>query len=67
MTTDPVRAYYAAMGEREWLRHDRPEGVIELHVNTAHLGRHLQPGGRVLDLGGGPGRYVIQVRDYSAA
>lgn len=58
MSDDPVRAYYASMGEREWLRLDRPEGMVEFHVNTAHLAPHLIPGGRVLDLGGGPGRYA---------
>jgi SAM-dependent methyltransferase len=55
---DPVRQYYAAFGEMEWDRLDRDEGVIEFLVNTHFLGRHLPAGGRVLDLGGGPGRYA---------
>jgi ubiquinone/menaquinone biosynthesis C-methylase UbiE len=55
---DPVRQYYAAFGEMEWERLDRAEGVIEFLVNTHFLARHLPAGGRVLDLGGGPGRYA---------
>ena len=55
---DPVRQYYAAFGEMEWDRLDRDEGVIEFVVNTHFLAGYLPAGGRVLDLGGGPGRYA---------
>jgi ubiquinone/menaquinone biosynthesis C-methylase UbiE len=58
MTDDPVRDYYAAFGEMEWSRLDRDEGVIEWIVNTTFIERHLAAGARVLDLGGGPGRYT---------
>jgi SAM-dependent methyltransferase len=54
---DPVRQYYASFGEREWLRLDSDEGVIEFRVNTHYLDQHLPQSGRILDLGGGPGRY----------
>jgi len=59
MSNDLVRDYYAAFGEREWQRLDRPEGVIEFAVVSDALRRHLPPGGRILDVGGGPGRWAI--------
>jgi S-adenosylmethionine-dependent methyltransferase len=59
MTQDLVRAYYAAFGENEWQRLTWPAGAIELAVTTHALERHLPPRGRVLDIGGGPGRYSI--------
>ena len=58
MSEDQVRDYYASFGEREWDRLDRAEGVIEFLVNTHFLERFLPANGRVLDLGGGPGRYT---------
>lgn len=57
---DSVRAYYASFGEREWARLEQPgDGVIEFALTTAKLAEHLQPASRVLDIGGGPGRYAI--------
>ncbi len=56
---DQVRDYYAAQGEREWERITRPEGGIEFIVTTDALARRLPSTGRVLDVGGGPGRYTI--------
>lgn len=60
MTRDAVRAYYAHFGEREWgrLAHST-DGAVEYAVNRRLLAAHLPPAGRVLDLGGGPGRYTI--------
>jgi ubiquinone/menaquinone biosynthesis C-methylase UbiE len=54
-----VRQYYAAFGDNEWHRLVRPEGVIEFAVTTHALKKHLPPHGRILDLGGGPGRYSL--------
>ncbi len=60
MTRDAVRAYYAQFGEREWARLTHPtDGAVEYAVNRQLLAAHLPPTGRVLDLGGGPGRYTI--------
>ena len=55
-----VREYYARFGEREWLRLcNADDGAIEFAI-TCHTLETLLPGsGRVLDLGGGPGRYTI--------
>jgi S-adenosylmethionine-dependent methyltransferase len=56
----PVRAYYDARGESEWHRLDNPyEGAIEQELHRRAFEELLPPGGRVLDLGGGPGRWTI--------
>lgn len=60
MTHEAVRAYYAQFGEREWERLAQPtDGAVEYSVNRRLLAIHLPSTGRVLDLGGGPGRYTI--------
>jgi SAM-dependent methyltransferase len=56
---DRVRGYYGNLGEREWSRLESPSGALELAVNSRLIGRHLPAGARVLDLGGGPGRYTL--------
>jgi S-adenosylmethionine-dependent methyltransferase len=58
MSVEDVRAYYAARGDSEWARLDTPEGIIEWTLTCRTLATHLPPAGRVLDLGGGPGRYA---------
>lgn len=56
----PVRAYYEARGESEWHRLENPyEGAIERELHRRAFEELLPPGGRVLDLGGGPGRWTI--------
>lgn len=60
MTRESVRDYYAQLGEREWERLAHPtDGAVEYVVNRRLLAAHLPPAGRVLDVGGGPGRYTI--------
>jgi S-adenosylmethionine-dependent methyltransferase len=54
---DRVRAYYAQFGE--WERLDSPSGALELRRACALLDVHLPAQARVLDLGGGPGRYAV--------
>jgi ubiquinone/menaquinone biosynthesis C-methylase UbiE len=54
-----VRNYYAAFGENEWHRLTSPEGVIEFAVTTHTLNKYLPKHGRLLDIGGGPGRYSL--------
>jgi SAM-dependent methyltransferase len=54
-----VVAYYD--GFDEWGRLDAPAGRLELERALACLERHLPPASRVLDLGGGPGRYSIEL------
>jgi SAM-dependent methyltransferase len=56
---DRIRAYYASFDE--WRRLDTPEGARELTRALEILADQLAPGARVLDLGGGPGRYAIEL------
>jgi S-adenosylmethionine-dependent methyltransferase len=57
---DRVRDYYAQFGEREWNRLANPDdGVIEFAITRRTLRKYLPPSGRILDIGGGPGRYTI--------
>lgn len=57
---DSIRSYYASLGEREWERLEQlGDGAIEFALTTAKLTEHLRPASRVLDIGGGPGRYAI--------
>src|SRR5690349_14345668 len=56
---DKIRAYYASFDE--WGRLDSPEGARELTHALEILADKLPPGSRVLDLGGGPGRYAIEL------
>jgi SAM-dependent methyltransferase len=58
--SDPVRAYYVSFGEREWERLENPDdGALEFAVTKHVLARFLPPKARILDIGGGPGRYAI--------
>ena len=60
MSKDAVKEYYAAFGEREWTRLMNPDdGAVEFAVTCAHLAANLPKSGRILDIGGGPGRYTI--------
>ncbi|HIJ64483.1 MAG TPA: class I SAM-dependent methyltransferase [Candidatus Hydrogenedentes bacterium] len=54
---DDVRDYYD--GFAEWERLDSPPGQLEFERTMALLDKHILPESRVLDLGGGPGRYTI--------
>jgi S-adenosylmethionine-dependent methyltransferase len=45
----------------EWSRLDSPEGAIEFSRAMDVLLTHLTPSSRVLDLGGGPGRYTAKL------
>lgn len=56
---DRVRAYYARFDE--WQRLESPAGALEFRRALALLEGQLPPRSRVLDLGGGPGRYAIEL------
>ena len=48
--------------EREWRRLAQdPYHTLEFRVNMHYIREHLPPGGIVLDAGGGPGRYAIDL------
>lgn len=60
MTSDVIRAYYASFGEREWARLESPDdGAMEFAITCHTLATYLPSNTRVLDIGGGPGRYTI--------
>lgn len=62
---ESVRAYYASFGQREWERLEQPaDGAIEFALTTAKLREHLPANSRVLDIGGGPGRYAIWLAEH---
>lgn len=48
---------YALHAELEWERLIGPAGAIEFAVTKGLIERHFPGTGRVLDIGGGPGRY----------
>jgi len=60
---DP-RRYYANNAEREWERlEETPVKGLELEGTLATLDEHLPDAGRVLDAGGGPGRYAVELAE----
>jgi ubiquinone/menaquinone biosynthesis C-methylase UbiE len=57
---DDVRDYYDSFGEREWERLANAEdGALEFAVTQRAIAKYLPTGARVLDIGGGPGRYSL--------
>ncbi|MFZ5824572.1 MAG: class I SAM-dependent methyltransferase [Bacillota bacterium] len=52
-----VERYYDANAAYEWNRLDRHR--MEFALTMRALGRHLEDSSRILDVGGGPGRYAI--------
>jgi S-adenosylmethionine-dependent methyltransferase len=54
---DLVRGYYDKRADDEWQRQDRHR--MEFAVSKRLLSNHLPRRGRVLDCGGGPGRYAL--------
>jgi len=58
--TDAIREYYNADVENEWSRIDgRPEFILSCRF----MNRYIRPGDRVLDIGGGPGRYSLYLAE----
>jgi 2-polyprenyl-3-methyl-5-hydroxy-6-metoxy-1,4-benzoquinol methylase len=54
--TKIIRDYYDAIVEDEWNRiANRPEFLLTCRM----LDRYIKPGDKVLDIGGGPGRYSL--------
>jgi len=56
-----VRRFYEISAQREWERLEhRTHGALEFAINKAWIQKFLPlPGSRLLDIGGGPGRYAI--------
>jgi S-adenosylmethionine-dependent methyltransferase len=57
---ESVRAYYESRGDSEWHRLALPfDGAIEWELHRRTFEQLLPSGARVLDLGGGPGRWTV--------
>ena len=55
-TTKIIQDFYNTSVENEWNRiENRPEFLLTCRM----LNRYIKPGDKVLDVGGGPGRYSI--------
>lgn len=54
-----VRQYYDENAVREWTRLE--EHPFEFLLTVYMLEKYIRPGDRVLDIGGGPGRYAIHL------
>jgi ubiquinone/menaquinone biosynthesis C-methylase UbiE len=67
--TDSVAAFYTQLGQTEWDRLDTPFSKIEFLSTLRLIDKYLPGRGRVLDVGGGPGRYAIELvkRGYAVS
>lgn len=63
-TVQKVRSYYDAAVEQEWHRLERV--YFEFEINKRYIDRYIKPGDRVLDAGGGPGRYSLHLASRGA-
>ncbi len=61
MSIETVCAFYDNNPAREWLRLD--SNGLEFAVSLARISRALSPNSRILDIGGGPGRYSLALAE----
>jgi len=62
MTQSLIQQYYTDNVLAEWRRLVKdPYHAIELHTTLHYLEKYLPPQGLVLDAGGGPGRYTVEL------
>jgi ubiquinone/menaquinone biosynthesis C-methylase UbiE len=59
MSTEAIHNYYTNYDE--WSRLETPSGRLELIRCLGVLEHHLAPNSTILDLGGGPGRYSVEL------
>mgnify|MGYP001330984742 CR=1 FL=1 len=59
---DRVKAYYDENAEHEWLRLETHP--FEFIFTTYMMEQSIKPGERILDIGGGPGRYAIHFSKF---
>lgn len=52
-----VRKFYDETVDYEWRRLDRHQ--VEFELSKRYINRYIKPHDRVLDLGGGPGKYAL--------
>lgn len=56
-----VRDFYDRNVEREWSRLDLPLQRVEREGTIRLIRKYFPPGGRVCDIGAGPGRYALEL------
>ena len=56
-STSIVKRYYNSEVQSEWERLEKH--FIEFELTKRYLNRYIKPGDKVLDVGGGPGRYSL--------
>jgi SAM-dependent methyltransferase len=62
MTKEIVRDFYAAQPRKEWQRLTKDAyHRLEFDTTLRFLEKYLPPSGLILDAGGGPGRYTIEL------
>jgi SAM-dependent methyltransferase len=62
MSKQTIRKYYSELGEKEWRRLVRdPYHRLEFDTTMHFFKKHAPAKGLVLDAGGGPGRYTIEL------
>jgi ubiquinone/menaquinone biosynthesis C-methylase UbiE len=62
MTSELVQKYYTSTVKEEWKRLVRdPYHRLEFDTTLHFLSKYLPPSGLVLDAGGGPGRYTVEL------
>jgi len=59
--SEVVKRYYDGQVETEWERLNKPYRRLELLSTMQLIGDHFPSSGRVADIGGGPGRYTIEL------
>ena len=59
---EKVKSYYSIFDE--WGRLDAPQGKLEFDLTMPIIINHLPPQAELLDLGGGPGRYTIELAKH---
>ena len=59
--TQAVREFYDGNVEREWQRLDAPLGQIEFASTLRLIEKYFPSNGCVCDIGGGPGRYTLEL------
>jgi SAM-dependent methyltransferase len=62
MTEKPVKDYYTGRVREEWARLTQDAyHRLELETTLRFLESHLPQNGHILDAGGGPGRYTVEL------
>jgi ubiquinone/menaquinone biosynthesis C-methylase UbiE len=59
--SQPVIDFYDTTANAEWNRLEQPMGRIEFASTLRLIEKHFPKGGRVCDIGSGPGRYALEL------